>query len=115
MATNNMKIKTKIYHYLVANGPKTTAQLMYELKSPVRSPNKLSNILRVSYLFEVVDVVKQSRIGSGRYDANVWGALPLNIATLRYIDPPKHQIQPLSKQPLFVREYVEAIQNEVDE
>ena len=110
MATNNMKIKTKLYHYLVANGPKTTAQLMYELKSPVRSPNKLSNILRVSYLFEVVDVIKQRRIGS-----NLWGALPLSIATLRYIDPPKHQIQPLSKQPVFVREYVEAIQNEVDE
>ena len=115
MATNGMKIKTKLYHYLVANGPKTTAQLMYEMKSPTRSPNKLSQILKACYLFEVVDVVKQRRIGSGRYDANLWGALPLSIATLRYIDPPKHQIQPLSKQPLFVREYVEAIQNEVDE
>ena len=115
MTSKKSRIKETLYHFLVENGPMTTAQLMYEMKSPLGSSNQLSQVLRTCYLFERVDIVMSGVAGGRRYETILWGALPLDVATRRFFGAPKHQIQPLSKQPVFVREYVEAIQNEVDE
>jgi len=72
---------------------------------------EMSMLMDRCYLFEKVGTEKVAQggrylAGGGAYDVVVWGAIPLDIAVQQFINPPKHQIRPLSKQPAFVKKHV---------
>jgi hypothetical protein len=117
---NKNRTKARLWKYLMENGPQTYARMIDDL--PWLGPvNQVTMLLTRCYLFEQVGKVRVARGGiagsgsvhmGGNYDVVVWGALPLDIAVKQFLTPRKHQIRPLSKQPLFVREHVEAMMNE---
>ena len=101
------RIKTRLWHYLMQKGPQPYAQMIEDLDW-LDSPNRVTQMLSRSYLFEIVGYEKTRALGGGGQMVAVWGALPLEVATKQFLEPArKHHIRPLSKQPAFVRKYVE--------
>jgi len=99
--------RAKIWEYLIEKGPMTVASIQDGLEWRLGSYQQISQMLSRCYLFEKVGTEKVA-LFSGRWQpVIVWGAIPLDIAARQFLDPRKHQIRPLTKQPAFVREYVE--------
>ena len=114
-SANKNRIKTRIWKYLMDKGPMPIAGMREDLDW-LGTPNEVSQMLDRSYLFEKVGTTKvgpsvisgiNGTTAGGGYEVVVWGALPLEVATKKFMEPRKHQIRPLSKQPAFVRKYVE--------